>query len=216
LGSIYRRKKKLPSGEYVVLPTWWIKYHQNGRAVRESTGTHKETAARRMLRSRKGAVEHGIPITPNAGRVTFEDAAQDVVNDYIANHRRSLSSVERRINKHLTPFFRGRRLASVTTADARAYIAKRKADVIATGAGDARRERPVSKHRQRGRPEGRGAEARHRSWAHFWAHWAENGRVRHDRIIASCWKQWSGRRGSNPRHRAWEARVLPLNYSRFR
>src|SRR5688572_19870690 len=25
---------------------------------------------------------------------------------------------------------------------------------------------------------------------------------------------WSGRRGSNPRHRAWEARVLPLNYSR--
>ena len=27
-------------------------------------------------------------------------------------------------------------------------------------------------------------------------------------------KGWSGRRGSNPRHRAWEARVLPLNYSR--
>ena len=26
--------------------------------------------------------------------------------------------------------------------------------------------------------------------------------------------KWSGRRGSNPRHRAWEARVLPLNYSR--
>ena len=32
-----------------------------------------------------------------------------------------------------------------------------------------------------------------------------------------AWNQsegWSGRRGSNPRHRAWEARVLPLNYSR--
>ena len=27
-------------------------------------------------------------------------------------------------------------------------------------------------------------------------------------------KGWSGRRGSNPRHRAWESRVLPLNYSR--
>ena len=25
---------------------------------------------------------------------------------------------------------------------------------------------------------------------------------------------WSGRRGSNPRHPAWEADVLPLNYSR--
>src|SRR5678815_731061 len=29
-------------------------------------------------------------------------------------------------------------------------------------------------------------------------------------------EDWSGRRGSNPRHRAWEARVLPLNYSRVR
>ena len=27
-------------------------------------------------------------------------------------------------------------------------------------------------------------------------------------------KKWSGRRGSNPRHSAWEADVLPLNYSR--
>jgi hypothetical protein len=27
-------------------------------------------------------------------------------------------------------------------------------------------------------------------------------------------EDWSGRRGSNPRHQAWEACVLPLNYSR--
>src|SRR5262245_49936983 len=32
--------------------------------------------------------------------------------------------------------------------------------------------------------------------------------------VASVSEGWSGRRGSNPRHRAWEARVLPLNYSR--
>src|SRR5262245_36528158 len=30
----------------------------------------------------------------------------------------------------------------------------------------------------------------------------------------TTWILISGRRGSNPRHRAWEARVLPLNYSR--
>jgi integrase len=144
VGSLYRRRKKLATGEVVELSTWWVKYHQNGRAVRESTGTDKKTVARRILRSREGSIEHGIPITPNVGRVTFEDAAQDVVNDYIANRRRSLASVQRRIDKHLMPFFRGRRLASLTTADVRAYIAKRKADVIVTGAGDARRERPVS------------------------------------------------------------------------
>ena len=27
-------------------------------------------------------------------------------------------------------------------------------------------------------------------------------------------KTWSGRRGSNPRRPAWEAGILPLNYSR--
>src|SRR5204862_2012241 len=86
-------------------PTWWIKFYQNGRAVRESTGTTKETVARRILRSREGDVEHGIPITPNIGRITFEDAAQDVINDYSANGKRSIAEVTRRINKHLLPFF---------------------------------------------------------------------------------------------------------------
>ena len=32
--------------------------------------------------------------------------------------------------------------------------------------------------------------------------------------IPKCVKTWSGRWGSNPRHPAWEAGVLPLNYSR--
>src|SRR5215510_4631372 len=70
MGCLYKRKQKLPSGEYRELPIVWIKYYQNGRAVRESTGTPKETVARRILRSREGDVEHGIPITPNIGRVT--------------------------------------------------------------------------------------------------------------------------------------------------
>ncbi len=29
-------------------------------------------------------------------------------------------------------------------------------------------------------------------------------------------REWSGWRGSNPRHSAWEADVLPLNYTRVR
>jgi hypothetical protein len=36
-----------------------------------------------------------------------------------------------------------------------------------------------------------------------------------NRILAvSCSFYWSGRPGSNRRHSAWEADVLPLNYSR--
>ncbi len=148
MGSIYRRRRKVrrPDGsvEVIEAPTLWIKYLQNGRVIRESTETTKETVARRMLRSREGQVEHGIPINPQMGRISFEDAAKDIVNDYTANRKRSLAELQRRIAKHLTPFFRGRRLGSITTADVRAYIAKRQKDVIATGGGDDRKERPVS------------------------------------------------------------------------
>jgi hypothetical protein len=35
-----------------------------------------------MLRSREGDVEHGIPIDPQMGKITFEDAAVDLLNDY--------------------------------------------------------------------------------------------------------------------------------------
>jgi hypothetical protein len=126
------------------LPTWWIKYYQNGRPIRESTRTTKETVARRILRSREGDVEHGIPINPKMGRVTFEEAADDILNDYRANHRRSLDGVLRRLRLHLKPYFRGRLLVSVTTADVRAYIAKRKADVITTGTGETEKSRTVS------------------------------------------------------------------------
>ena len=34
------------------------------------------------------------------------------------------------------------------------------------------------------------------------------------RIVPALEKCWSGRWGSNPRHQAWEACVLPLNYAR--
>ena len=33
-------------------------------------------------------------------------------------------------------------------------------------------------------------------------------------ILSKLLKRWSGRRGSNPRRPAWEAGILPLNYSR--
>jgi integrase len=125
MGSLFRRKKRLVDGTVVELPTWWLKYRQNGRQVRESSETTNEFKARRMLRAREGDIEHGIPVDPKVGKISFEDAADDVLNDYKTNKRRSLDSVERRLRLHLKPFFRGRRLASISTADVRAYIAHR-------------------------------------------------------------------------------------------
>jgi len=92
MGSVYSRKRS---------PYLGIKYHQHGRAVRESTGSTSETVARRMLRAREGDVERGIPIDPKVGRVTCHEAAKDMLNDYIANRKRTYADAKRRIDKHL-------------------------------------------------------------------------------------------------------------------
>ena len=107
MGVLYRRRQKMPDGSVRELPTWWIKSYQNGRPIRESTRTTKETVARRILRSREGDVEHGIPINPKMGRVTFEEAADDILNDYRANHRRSLDGVEQTTSTPLETVFPG-------------------------------------------------------------------------------------------------------------
>ena len=44
---------------------WWIKYYRNGRPVRESTGTGKETQARRILRKRLGDLAAGRLSVPS-------------------------------------------------------------------------------------------------------------------------------------------------------
>jgi integrase len=72
-------------------------------------------------------VEKGIPINPKMGRITFEDAAKDLINDYAINGRKTKGHVERRIKLALKPAFQGKRLISISTADIRAYAANRRA-----------------------------------------------------------------------------------------
>ena len=141
MGSLYKRKVRGANGEWKELPTWWLKYYQNGRAVRESSRSQSERVARRMLRVREGDVERGIPVNPKMDRITFEDAAKDLIHDYEANGRKSLRVLKQRITKHLTPFFRGRRMATIRSPDIRAYVVERQRSLIVSGSGDTRRER---------------------------------------------------------------------------
>jgi integrase len=59
------------------------------------------------------------------GRLTFDDAAADLLAEYTANKRRSHDVVKRRIDKHLTPFFTGRRMSEITPTQVRAYTVHR-------------------------------------------------------------------------------------------
>ncbi len=108
-------------------PIWWIKYQVGGRPQCVSSHSERKEDAKRLLKTREGDVVRGVPITASTSRVSFEDAAADLINEYKVNGRRSLRTVELRIRKHLTPFFGRRRLMAITTSDIRAFTAKRQA-----------------------------------------------------------------------------------------
>ena len=100
---------------------WWIRYCRGGRRYEESSRSNKYEAARDLLRVREGEIAKGAPVTSEISRFKFEDAAKDIENDYTVNRRRSIKDLKRRIKLHLHPYFGGRRMASLTTADVRAY-----------------------------------------------------------------------------------------------
>jgi len=56
------------------------------------------------------------------------------------NGKKTLDDARRRIRKHLAPYFGNRRMVVITTADLRAYIAKRQAE------GSVVRQRRKGKH----------------------------------------------------------------------
>jgi integrase len=104
---------------------WWVKYYRDGRPYEESTRSARQGAAKRLLRLRESQCDQGIPVTPAMNRLRFEQAATDLLTEYRVNGRRSYDSLARRIKHSLQPYFAGRRLAGITTADARAYIDSR-------------------------------------------------------------------------------------------
>ncbi len=66
-----------------------------------------------------------MPITAASTKLTFDDAVKDVTNDYTVNAKKSVGELKRRIKLHLTPVFGKRRLSTITTAELRAFTAKR-------------------------------------------------------------------------------------------
>lgn len=64
VGMIYKRGK-----------TYWIKYYRNGKPYRESTRSHKETDAKRLLKRREGEISEGKLPGIYFDRVRFDELA---------------------------------------------------------------------------------------------------------------------------------------------
>ena len=128
MGYLYR--PKLKNGKPARI--WWVKYYVNGSPIRESTGTKKETEAKRFLKVREGRVAMGQPVLRRMDRIRYEEAAEDLRKHYRTTGCRSLREAEIRL-KHLDRFFRHTRLASIDHATITRYIETRQQ----AGAGNA-------------------------------------------------------------------------------
>lgn len=78
---------------------WWIKYYRNGKPYRETSGSERESEARKLLKKRLGEITLGRFIGPDAERVTIRELAQDYLNDYRINGRKSLDKAERMVKR---------------------------------------------------------------------------------------------------------------------
>jgi len=104
---------------------WWIRYYRDGRRYEESAKTDKYEKAREMLKQKEGDVANGVPFSPAMNRFKFDEAMRDIETEYSVNKRDSLEHLKRRIKLHLMPWFRGRRMTKITTADVNSYVQRR-------------------------------------------------------------------------------------------
>ena len=89
MGCIYRRGK-----------TYWIKYHQHGRPIYESSKSTKKMVAISLLKQREGDISQGKVPGVHFDRVTFDELAEDFLTDYRVNGKKSLSKAVQCVASH--------------------------------------------------------------------------------------------------------------------
>ena len=109
-GSIYLRGN-----------VFWISYSSNGRKIRESSHSTKETDAGRLLRKRLGELAEGKVPGVFYDRVRWSELAKDLRTDYRVNGRKSADRLELSL-KHLQKDFASSRVVQITPARIAAYI----------------------------------------------------------------------------------------------
>jgi integrase len=121
MGYIYRRGN-----------IFWVKYYRNGKPFYESAQSDKETDAKKLLKLREGQIqEHRFPGL-RAGKIFYDELAQDLINDYKVNGRKAIDTAEYRLD-HLNIYFSGIRATNVTTDLVQKYIITRQKEGAANG-----------------------------------------------------------------------------------
>ena len=121
MGSIYKRGN-----------TFWIKYYRNGKPYRESSNSVREGDAKRLLKLREGHIAEGKFSGLRVEKILFDELAQDLINEYKLNKRKSLDRLKFSL-AHLNAFFTGLKIINITTDFIQKYVVKRQEDDASNG-----------------------------------------------------------------------------------
>jgi integrase len=113
-GSVYKKR-----GWY------YVKFYIDGEPKQEATRTKDRGEARLFLNKRLGELATGRYVGPEAERITFDELAVLVIRDYQANGKKTLAWAERRFKLHLKPFFGGKKVRDISSAEVQAFIVQR-------------------------------------------------------------------------------------------
>src|SRR5688572_10585035 len=97
MGAVYRPTYKAADGTKRQASVWWVRYRQYGRTERQSTGTTSHQKAMAFLRQQEGKVALKIPVNVAADRLTLNDGAAMMEEDYTSNGRKSGSTLPYRL-----------------------------------------------------------------------------------------------------------------------
>jgi integrase len=133
-GSIYKRKRKLPDGSIVEIPTWYIQYCVHGKLFKESTGSTKHKDAVDLLNRRIGEMQNGKLSGGRADKTKVAELLQALLANYRENKVAWLSNAaEPTVRNRLIPFFGDFKANDLSTA----IVDRYKEERLAHGAANA-------------------------------------------------------------------------------
>jgi len=113
MGSIYKQGN-----------IYWIKYYRAGKAYRETSRSKKPGPAGRLLKKREGEIVENRFFGLRVEKIRFDELAEDFLNDYRTNAKKSLERAEMSL-KRLNKFFGGLRAIDISTDRIRTYVLER-------------------------------------------------------------------------------------------
>jgi integrase len=103
---------------------WWVAYYHRGEEIRESSNSDREVQAKQLLKKRLGEMGRGKLIGPTEEKVSFDDIAEMLRQDYKVNARKAAKAITYPI-KHLENTFGLDRALDITTDRIKAHIGQR-------------------------------------------------------------------------------------------